>query len=194
MDVLVFDGVDELTALGPWEVLRTAAGLGAALRVRLAHLASSPRPRGLFGLELAPDGRPAGDADVLVVPGTGPRTDAAVADPELVEAVAAARARGAVLASVCTGGLVLAAAGLLAGRPATTHWDELATLRGHGADARDARVVDDGDTVTSGGVTAGLDLGLHLVRRFAGMELAYLTACRLEHEPTGVLVTHDGSR
>ena len=186
IDVLVPDGVDELTALAPWQVLRTAAVLGAPLAVRLAHLPAVPRPRGWHGLQLRPDGPPAADVDVLVVPGAGlaPRLPA-----DAAAVIHRAVASGAVLASVCTGGLLLAAAGLLTGRPATTHWDLLAALRASGADARDARVVDDGDVVTSGGGTCGLDLGLRLVHRLVGAELAYLTACALEHEPSGIAVT-----
>jgi putative intracellular protease/amidase len=71
VDVLVSDGVDELTALAPWHVLRTAVELGAPLTVRLAHLPGAPRTRSRNGLRLRPDGPLGPPADVLVVPGAG---------------------------------------------------------------------------------------------------------------------------
>jgi transcriptional regulator GlxA family with amidase domain len=199
IDIVAFDGFDELDVLGPWEVLRTAAMLGGPLDIRLAHLHAAPRTRGLLGLEIELDGALDPDADVLVVPGAGsypPWTAGPRTEPDragLSSAIAAAHARGAVIAAVGTGAIQLSAAGLLHGRPATTHWDVIDMLRDQGADVRDARVVDDGEIVTSGGATCGLDLGLHLVQRLAGAEIAYLTACRMEYEPDKVLLTrHDG--
>jgi transcriptional regulator GlxA family with amidase domain len=198
IDIVAFDGFAELDVLGPWEVLRTAAMLGAPLEIRLAHLHAAPRTRGLLGLEIELDGALDPDADVVVVPGggshppwtAGPRTGSDRAG--LSTAVAAAHTRGAVIASVGTGAIQLSAAGLLHGRPATTHWDVIDMLRDQGADVRNARVVDDGEIITSGGATCGIDLGLHLVRRLAGAEIAYLTACRMEYEPANVLRTrHD---
>ncbi|WP_232666159.1 DJ-1/PfpI family protein [Pseudonocardia sp. TRM90224] len=183
IDIAVFDGFDELDVVGPWEVLRTAATLGAPLHVRLAGIPGAAPARGLLGLEIGVDGDLDPAADVLVVPGTGcPPPPVLGARAELAALVGVAARRGSVVASVCTGAFVLAAAGLLRDRPATTHWDVLRVLGERGVETVDARVVDTGPVITSGGVTSGLDLGLHLVKRFAGEELAYLTACRLEYE------------
>jgi transcriptional regulator GlxA family with amidase domain len=195
IDIVVFDGFDELDVLGPWEVLRTAAMLGAPLDIRLAHLHAAPRTRGLLGLEIELNGALDPAADVLVVPGGGSRPPWTVGPRSgLSTAIAAAHARGAVIAAVSTGGMLLSAAGLLRGRPATTHWDVIDMLSDQGADVRNARVVDDGEIITSGGATCGIDLGLHLVQRLAGAEVAYLTACHMDYDPAEALVTHRHTR
>jgi transcriptional regulator GlxA family with amidase domain len=93
-----------------------------------------------------------------------------------------AESRGSVLASVCTGAMILASAGALTGRRATTHHSAWADLDAAGATLVRERVVDDGDRVTAGGVTSGLDLALHLVERFAGAELAAAIAENLEYQ------------
>jgi transcriptional regulator GlxA family with amidase domain len=94
---------------------------------------------------------------------------------------------GTILAAICTGSMLLAAAGLLRGRPATTHHGALEDLRTAGAEVIRARVVDDGDIVTAGGVTSGLDLALWLVERFAGPQLAVAVEQRLEYERRGTV-------
>ena len=96
------------------------------------------------------------------------------------------RASVPIMTSVCTGSLVYAAAGLLRGRPATTYWKELGTLVGADPtiDVRpDARFVDDGDVVTSAGVSAGIDMALHLVVRLAGVERAREVRRGIQYDP-----------
>lgn len=189
IDVLAYDGCDELDVVGPWQVLCTAATLGAPFDVRLVHASGAARVVGLHGMELGGCGAIASDADVLVVPGAGCPPPAGLADRvDLTTAIAAAAAHGIVLASVCTGAFLLAAVGLLRDRRATTHFDALDALRTTGCVAVDARVLDGGDIITSGGVTCGIELGLHLVNRLAGAELAYLTSCGLDYEPRAALV------
>ena len=94
-------------------------------------------------------------------------------------------ARRGTVATVCTGGMIAAAAGLVAGRPAVTHHSALRDLEAAGAEVVRARVVDDGDLVTAGGVTSGLDLALRLVERHFGAELADAIADELEYERRG---------
>jgi putative intracellular protease/amidase len=168
IDVVVFDGFEALDALGPYEVLAYGG-----LDVRLA---AREGPRSVMagqGIEVRAHA-PRREAGWLVVPGGAwearARNPDDEAPPGAVGALARAhRGRGGLLASVCTGTMWLADAGLIGGRPATTHhmfWDELAAT---GADVRRGeRVVDDGDLVTSGGVASGLFLGLHLVERLVG--------------------------
>jgi transcriptional regulator GlxA family with amidase domain len=104
----------------------------------------------------------------------------------LPRAIADRHAAGARLATVCTGAMLAATAGLLRGRPATTHHVALDELEAAGADViRDARVVDDGDIVTSAGVTAGIDMALWLVEQEAGPEAAAAGAERIEHRRDG---------
>jgi transcriptional regulator GlxA family with amidase domain len=105
-----------------------------------------------------------------------------VAEGTLPRLVAEAHARGAVLASVCTGAMALAAAGILGGRRATTHHAALDDLRRSGADVVEARVVDDGDIVSCGGITSGIDLALWLVERFASEDIALGVARDIEHD------------
>ena len=106
---------------------------------------------------------------------------------DLPRAIAERHAAGALVASVCTGAMLLAAAGLLEGRPATTHHTALADLRAAGAHVVEARVVDDGDVVTAGGVTSGLDLVLWLVERHLGPALAVAAERELEYERRGTV-------
>jgi transcriptional regulator GlxA family with amidase domain len=123
--------------------------------------------------------------DVLLYPG-GRGTRARLADPAQLAWVREQRSTVPLLTSVCTGSLVYAAAGLLRGRPATTHWGSLATLAELDAtiDVRpDARFVDDGDLITSAGVSAGIDMALHLVDRLAGRERAREVRRGIQYDP-----------
>jgi transcriptional regulator GlxA family with amidase domain len=185
--IVVFDGVDELDFVAPLEILRRAAKLTGRGEVELVTVAPQEEVVAAHGLRVRPDGPLGGAVDLLVVPGGGWTSGAArgvraeVERGELPRAVAALHAKGTTVAAVCTGAMALARAGLLGGRQATTHHGALDDLR---AAARlvEARVVDDGDVVTCGGVTAGLDLALWLVERFWGREAADHVARAVEHE------------
>jgi len=129
-----------------------------------------------------------GRPDLLLVPGGGWVARAAqgawaqAQQGAIPAAIAKAYREGTILASVCTGGMLVAAAGLLRGRRATTHHEALAELRKAGAEVVSARVVDDGDIISSGGITSGIDLALYLVERFATKVLAEQVAGNLEYE------------
>lgn len=175
--ILLFDDVEELDAVGPWEVLSywtknypqdgydascmSVHGhsiLGAKGLVLGAHHSMADAPR----------------LDVLVHPG-GIGTRRLLRDPAHVAWVIEQRVAVPLLTSVCSGSLVYAAAGLLRNRAATTHWaavPELAALDASTKIDRDARWVDDGDIITSAGVSAGIDMALYLVDRLAGAERA----------------------
>jgi transcriptional regulator GlxA family with amidase domain len=187
VEVLLFDGFDELDAVGPHEVLANGARAGADLTVRTVTHGRADSVVASHGLEVVPDGE-LGDPDLLVVPGGGWTTEggvrAVVDDGTLPDAVAAHHARGGALASVCTGAMVLAASGVLDGRPATTHHAAHADLEAV-AERVDARVVDDGDVVTAGGVTAGIDLAFHLLERDHGADVAEQVAHEMEYERRG---------
>jgi transcriptional regulator GlxA family with amidase domain len=123
------------------------------------------------------------ECDILLVPGGGPGAIAAMSDAPLLAFLRARAARARIVASTCTGSLVLGAAGLLRGRRATSHWlVRDAVLPRLGATPVAARVVEDGtDLITAAGVTAGLDLGLALVRRLAGDDYARQIALLAEY-------------
>lgn len=188
--VLFFDGVDDLDPVGPLEIL-TAAGL-PTLPVRpTGHPPTIHTAHGLI-IEVAEELDE--DAELVIVPGGGWRDDnGGVRDQvrgPLPAQLAAMHANGTMLASVCTGAMLLAAAGLLADRPAVTNRIALDDLAQAGARVHpDARIVDDGDLITSGGPAAGLDLGVHLVGRFLGAEAGRTAAARLEHDPIGPVLT-----
>ncbi|MCB7135504.1 DJ-1/PfpI family protein [Cellulosimicrobium marinum] len=185
--VLVFDEAEELDVAGPFEVFSAWAEHSA----HKPHVSTfSPDGAGVRlakGLRLLPD-RSADDVGplhLLVHPG-GRGTRRLVADRAHLEWLRAVRVRTPVVASVCTGSLVLAAAGLLAGRPATTHWahyDELAEIDPSVVLDTEARFVDDGDVVTSAGVSAGIDMALHLVARLESDDVARAVRRAIQYDP-----------
>lgn len=190
IEIVLFPGFDELDAIAPFEVLQNAAAAGADFAVRL--VAPSPTTvAGNHGLKVAVEAK-LGQPDLLIVPGggwvrggTGVRAE--VARGELPARIAELHRSGSIVASVCTGAMLLAAAGILRGRRATTHHQALDDLRQTGAVLVDARVVDDGDIVSAGGVTSGLDLALWLTERFAGRDIARSVERELEYERRGPL-------
>ncbi len=185
--VLVFDGADELDFVGPYEVFQRAAKQKKEADVAIVTLQPADHIRGICGLRVNPDDVLSDDADLLVVPGggwldaNGRGIRAQIEAGGLTQKLRELHARGTVIAGVCTGAMALAAAGLLDGRPAVTHKGALPDLRNTKANVVEARVVDAGDVVTCGGVTASLDLALWMVERFWGYDLAAHIADTLEY-------------
>lgn len=187
--VLLYEGFDELDAVGPFEVFRNAEAAGADFHTRLVALDGPVTVTASHGMRVEAEGDlpEPGDLDLLVVPGGGwnDRSEAgAWAEYErgaIPEVVAAHHDAGATVASVCTGGMLLSKAGLFDGRPAVTHASALEDLRDTDADVREERVVDDGDVLSAGGVTSGIDLALHIVEREAGAEIAESVATTMEY-------------
>ena len=187
IDIVVYDGIDEMDALGPFEVLR-GAQLGGLLEVRLVTRLPRRRVTGAFGLSFeVGDVFAPGRADVVLVPGGGWAGRAErgawgeVQRGDWLPLLAEAAEAGSTMASVCTGALLLAHAGVVGTRAATTHHLALDDLAATGATVVRERVVDDGDLVTGAGVTSGLDVALHLVERIGGTEAADAIADRMEH-------------
>jgi transcriptional regulator GlxA family with amidase domain len=182
IEILIYEGFDELDAIGPFEVL-------APVHPRLVTLEPADTITASHGLEITPHGVLSAIPEVLIVPGGGwaARNEQVGAYAEYLRgaiptAIAERHARGSIVASVCTGAMLLARAGILTGRPAVTHHVALEDLRAAGADLRaDARWVDDGDVLTAGGVTSGIDLALHLLERLQGSEAAEEAERVLEH-------------
>ncbi len=185
--LFVFDDAEELDVVGPYEVL---AWWGRHSALRPEVVTFSPDGAGVRmakGLRVVPDHGIAdvGPLHVLVYPG-GRGTRALARDPEHLAWVRRMRATTALMTSVCTGALVYAAAGLLAGRPATTHhgsFDELADLDPSVLADTEARFVDDGDVVTSAGVSAGIDMALHLVARLDSVDEARAVRRGIQYDP-----------
>ncbi len=189
---MVFDGVDDLDVFGPFEVLANAARGGADIEVRLLTVKPVDEIRTSHGARIRPDGA-LGDTglDLMIIPGGGWNDRSAqgawtqARGTELPEAIRRHHRAGGTVASVCTGGGILAAAGVLEGRPAITHHAAIKDLQEAGVEIVWARVVDDGDVVTAGGVTAGIDLALWLIERHWGATLADTIATEMEYERRG---------
>ncbi|WP_253209482.1 DJ-1/PfpI family protein [Streptomyces niphimycinicus] len=183
--VLLFEGVEELDAVGPWETLRFWQELTE--RDVVVHTASidGRSVRCGLGLTVTPDGaiddepRP----DLLIHPG-GAGVEILREDQTHLSRLRSLAADGTLLASVCNGSLVFAAAGLLAGLPATSHWSEIDGFvsRHPDVDVRTGpRWVDTGQIVTSAGVAAGIDMALHLIDRLEGADIAQKVSHVLEY-------------
>lgn len=186
IEIVLYQGFDEMDAVGPYEVFTNAA-----IDTTLVSLTDAVNPvRGSHGMIVTPHGvlGQGAQPDAVLVPGggwndsseEGARTEAERGD--LPRRVAELHAAGVRVFGVCTGTMLVAAAGLLDGRPAITHQSALDDLRASGAIVHaDARVVDDGDIVTAGGVTSGIDLALYVVERERGRDVADAVAREMEH-------------
>lgn len=188
--LFAFAGMTLLDLVGPLDALSRIVSMGFD-RTASVEVIALTKPSddetvvdvavwGGCGAELrAARYRPALDAfDVLVVPG-GPGTRALAKDDDVLEYLRSFP-QNRLVASVCTGALLLGAAGRLEGKRATTHASAMDDLPRYGATATKERVVDEGQIVTAGGVTAGIDLGIYLVRRLAGEGVAVAIAKQME--------------
>ncbi len=210
--IVLFNGFDNIDAIGPFEVFNHARARGAEIDVGLYTTARQTSVTSSHGLRVEPDGvlddtgtvEVSSDEDqddgahrvpdVVVVPGGGwgNRAEegawAQVERGDLPAILERLYTTGATVASVCTGALLLAHAGLTDGRPAVTHHGAVDDLRDMGAQVVDARVVDDGDLLTAGGITAGLDLALYLVEREFDSSVAHDVAAEMEYERRGSVI------
>ena len=186
LQILLFDGVEELDAMGPWEVLSawTQQFPQDGWTARLVSTDGRPVTAAKTAV-LTPHTAWSDDADLIIVPG-GQGTRPLLTVPEVLAWVNRAHDRGALVTSVCTGALVLAAAGLLKGRPATTYhsaFGELLAIEPACLPDRDARWVDSGEIVTSAGVSAGIDMALHLVDRLVSTDRARQVRRAIQYDP-----------
>lgn len=187
-EILIFDGFDDIDAFGVLESLRLASCSVKFMSLRKQDFVTTASkvkiiPAGTFDLQNPPD--------VLIVPGGGwpdPKVGA-YAEAKRGDILEILRQfhkqEGKVLASVCIGSLLLGTAGLLKDRPATSNRGFYKELKETGAKLVETRVVDDGDIITAGGITASLDLGLWLVQRFCSIEKAIYISDQLEFELRG---------
>ncbi|WP_033429821.1 DJ-1/PfpI family protein [Saccharothrix syringae] len=193
VQVLMFDGVEEQDWAAPAEVLGMAGAMSnGALTTTLVTTGRPATVTCNFGARVeVTQGWSPHEAEVLVVPGggrytdpTGPGVRRLMADQQFLRRLAAA---DVLRVGICTGVMVLAAAGVARGRNATTHSRAKADLAARGATVINARVVDDGDLVTGGGVTSGLDVALWLVERFLGARTAQQVETIMEYERRGTV-------
>jgi transcriptional regulator GlxA family with amidase domain len=186
--ILVFDDVEELDAVGPWEILANWTLTYPEDGWTVSFVSKDGQPvRASKGLVLGAHHSFADvpPTQVLLHPG-GQGTRTLMRDEDHLAWVRGQRATVPLMTSVCTGALVYAAAGVLARRPATTHWQSLDLLHelDPSIDVLDAaRFVDDGDVITSAGVSAGIDMALHLVARLAGHDRARAVRRDVQYDP-----------
>ncbi len=177
--ILAYDRFTALDAIGPYEVLSRLPG------ARVSFLAREAGPvrtdNGMLTL-LAEPLESVSSPEIVVVPG-GPGEVAARAGEEMLEWIREADRTSTWTTSVCTGSLILAAAGLLDGVRATTHWLAMDALASLGAQPTSQRVVFEGKIVTAAGVSAGIDMGLALAARIAGQEIAEAIQLGIEYDP-----------
>jgi putative intracellular protease/amidase len=211
---VLFDGFDPLDVIAPYEVIAAARLVAdSVVEVELVS-AEGPRdvPSGLVPMSLRATARLAPErADLVVVPGALGRLPDEGGEPGGGDGIPAILGRtlgtalpallqealgrdGTTVATVCGGSLVLAMAGLIEGRPATTHRLGLDLLDATGARAVDARIVDDGDLVSGASVTSGLDLGLYLLERELGPRVAVAVEHLIAHERRGTVWRAAGVR
>jgi transcriptional regulator GlxA family with amidase domain len=189
--ILLFEGVDLLDVGGPYEVFLTAnrlaqrAGDESPFEVSTVSATDEPvRAYGGLRLGASTSLAEAVGSEIVVVPGAVD-IDAVAADPRVRSAVEALTADADITTSVCTGAFLLGDAGLLEGRPFTTHWEDVAALaerlgapEGH---ARRAPWVDSGEVVTAGGLSCGISMALHLVGRLVGLGSALAVARQIDY-------------
>jgi transcriptional regulator GlxA family with amidase domain len=180
--IATFALYEQMTALDLVSAYQVVAAI-PGMEVKLA--ASTPGPKRTdTGMTITADValRDVSASDLVIVPGTG-QPQAAAADRELIAWLANIHGKTTWTGSVCTGALLLGAAGILRGRRATTHWMAMELLPSFGATPVHERVVFDDRVVTCAGVSAGIDMGLELAARIASAEVAQTIQLVLEYDP-----------
>jgi putative intracellular protease/amidase len=178
--ILIYDRFTALDAVGPYEVLSRLPG------AKVTFVAAEPGPirTDVGSLAITADAALADlpKPEIVVVPG-GPGDGGARADRRVLDWLRTAHETTTWTTSVCTGSLILGAAGLLAGKRATSHWLALEKLREFGAEPTLERVVTEGKIMTAAGVSAGIDMGLTLAARLAGDDVARIIQLGIEYDP-----------
>ncbi|HUP72400.1 MAG TPA: DJ-1/PfpI family protein [Acidimicrobiales bacterium] len=176
----LFDGMTALDAVGPYDVLNRIPGVEVQT---VGDGAGPKRAEGGMHLVATIDIDQLQRPDVLVVPGGGRTIASQTKNARLLDWVHTVHGSAQWTVSVCTGALILGAAGLLKGRRATTHWRAREFLASYGAQYVDERVVEDGSVMTCGGVTAGIDMALALTGRLAGAAVAEAVQLSVHYDP-----------
>jgi transcriptional regulator GlxA family with amidase domain len=176
---VVFDRMTPLDIVGPVEVLSRVPGVEIVVVAPSRRPVRDPRTHWVIVPEAELE--EVASPDVLLVPG-GPGVEDLIRDERVIDWVRSRHESTTWTASVCTGALVLAAAGLLTGRLATTHWQSRGELAAYGVDVALQRVVRDGKMITSAGVSAGIDLALVLAAAIAGEDVARTIGHTIEYE------------
>jgi putative intracellular protease/amidase len=177
----LYEGLTTLDLIGPHDVLSRLPRVEAISVSKDGG--SVMADTGALGLTATHSFADVQTCDVLVVPGGMEGTFAAAGDDETLDWIRSVAAGATWITSVCTGALILGAAGLLNGKSATTHWAAIDLLAGYGATPVSERVVFDGNVVTGAGVSAGIDMALTLAATIAGDDIAKTIQLGIEYDP-----------
>jgi transcriptional regulator GlxA family with amidase domain len=178
---LVYEGLTALDIIGPYEVLCRVPD--SELRFVARRRGQVRTDTGAFGIVVDHAMADLPNPDVFVIPGGLEGTFAAARDEETLDWVRSAHESSRFSTSVCTGALILGAAGVLKGLRATTHWAAAALLDAHGATYTEERVVQEGRVITAAGVSAGIDMALHLAAQLSGEAAAKMIQLAIEYDP-----------
>jgi transcriptional regulator GlxA family with amidase domain len=191
--ILLFDGITALDAIGPFESLARMPDCEIVFVARQQGVVRTGD--GFLGLNADAAISDVDEADILLVPGGHPRgLKSALADVDLLSWIKRIDVKSRWTCSICTGSLILGAAGLLAGRAASTHWRARDVLARFGATYSPDRVTVDGKYMTSAGVSAGIDMGLALCGELAGRDLAEAIELSMQYDPQPPFGTGDPAR
>ena len=179
--ILLYEGLTVLDAIGPYEVLSLLPG--AKVQFVAKEIGPKRSDNGFLALVADYQFADVTKPDIIVVPGSSTSTLAPMADKETLDWLRAAHETTQWTTSVCSGALILGAAGLLKGKRATTHWIALKHLSRFGAQATNERVVHEGKIITAAGVSAGIDMALYLAGKIAGEETAQAIQLLIEYDP-----------
>jgi transcriptional regulator GlxA family with amidase domain len=175
----LYEGMTALDLVGPYQVFAMAPGMEVTLGASSAGPKRTDSGMVIHAEQALKDVH---EADVIVVPGTG-QPQSPLGDKVLLEWLARMSPKARLTTSVCTGSLVLGAAGLLRGKRATTHWAALDMLREFGAEPVRERVVVEGAIVTGAGVSAGIDMALSALARLVDEQTARVIQLGIEYDP-----------
>jgi len=180
--IVLYQGMTALDAIGPYEVLR------AIPNVNLRFVSNSPQPiitdSGVLVLGATHSFDETPKPDIVLVPGSSADTTTAMADKELTGWLQEVHKTSRLTLSVCSGALILGAAGLLEGQPATTHWLAQSALKAFGSrPQKNQRIVRSGKIITAAGVSAGIDLALEVVKELCGQQRAEIIQLSIEYDP-----------
>ncbi|EDY51344.1 conserved hypothetical protein [Streptomyces clavuligerus] len=188
--VLLYEGFTALDAVGPYEALCRVPGVRVTTVATRAGLVRTDT--GELGIAAEKSLPQVTRPDVLVVPGGGERgTTATMADARILEWIRRVHRHTVWTTSICTGSLILGAAGLLRGLPATTYWASRPYVKEVGAVYTPGRFVETGRIITAAGVSAGIDMGLHLAARLSDEQVGRAMELALEYDPEPPFRTGD---
>ena len=179
--ILLYEGLTALDAIGPYEVLSLLPS--ARIQFVAKEIGAKRTDNGFLALSADYSFADAPRPDIVVVPGSSTSTLAPMADRETLDWLRDIHATTQWTSSVCSGALILGAAGLLKGKKATTHWVALKYLEKFGAEAVHERIVEQGRIITAAGVSAGIDMALYLAAKVAGVETAQAIQLMIEYDP-----------